>query len=123
MPVTFRHTESGREVTLTEPADTPGHRQTALARHIAKMDNSPVWERVDAAAAPASAAPDGQEAPVEAPTTENPSEAPAAAPAATQAPAAKDVRAWARVEGLAYPPRGPLPDALVGRYLAAHAEV
>jgi hypothetical protein len=34
-------------------------------------------------------------------------------------PAAKDVRAWARAEGLDVPARGPLPDDIVARYKAA----
>lgn len=89
-----------------------------------QYDAAPVWERVDDAdTEPGSTAPDGQDGPDGAPTTENPSEAPAAAPAATEAPPpAKDVRAWARAEGLDVPARGPLPDDLVERYVAAHAE-
>ncbi|MCI0632516.1 MAG: hypothetical protein L0206_01140 [Actinobacteria bacterium] len=120
MSVTFRHTETGREFVALEPDEQP-NRRVALARALAKLDASPVWERVDTGAA--SAAPDGQETPETPPTTENPSEAPAAAQAATEGPpSAKDVRAWARVEGLDAPARGPLPDELVEQYVAAHAE-
>jgi hypothetical protein len=39
--------------------------------------------------------------------------------AAPPAPSPKAVRAWARAEGLEAPARGPLPDDLVDRYLAA----
>ena len=39
------------------------------------------------------------------------------APAIPAAPAAKDVRQWAKAEGIEVPARGPIPDDIVERYL------
>lgn len=51
-------------------------------------------------------------------------EGPASTPAAgaTKEPSPKDVRAWAKDQGLDAPARGKLPDELVARYKAAQAE-
>lgn len=42
---------------------------------------------------------------------------PTPAPGSDQGPAAKDVRAWAKAEGIEVPARGPLPDEVVELYL------
>jgi hypothetical protein len=52
MPITFRHTGTGREHTAHEPTDEPVQRVQERARQIERLDASPLWERVEAPAAP-----------------------------------------------------------------------
>lgn len=44
-----------------------------------------------------------------------------AAPGEAAKTSPKDVRAWARAEGVEVPARGPIPDEVVAAYQAAHA--
>jgi hypothetical protein len=52
MPITFRHTGTGRECTVPEASDEPVRRVRARALRIGRFDASPEWERVEAAPAP-----------------------------------------------------------------------
>ena len=52
MSITFRHTGTGREHTVHEPTDEPVRRVQERARDIERLDASPLWERVEAPAAP-----------------------------------------------------------------------
>jgi hypothetical protein len=109
-------------------------RTTAHVDAQVVRDHPELWRPIDldlpadvdypaepAATTPASPAPVAAPEPAEAATDDESSEPAAAAPAGTEAPPlAKDVRAWARAEGLDVSVRGPLPDDLVERYVAAH---
>ena len=106
-------------------------RTTAHADAGVVLEHPDLWEpfRVDfpatvAATVTAEAAPVRHEEPEPVAATDQASEAPAGAQASTEGrPPAKDVRAWARAEGLDVPARGPLPDELVAAYREARGVV
>lgn len=47
MTVIFKHVRTGHLVARPEPDDEPVRRRQARARDIAKLDASPMWERVE----------------------------------------------------------------------------
>lgn len=102
MPRSYRHVSSGEVVTVPEPGDEPVRDVATRARRIARLEASSDWERVtDAGGRPAGDArePDGT---VPAPTT-------------------REVRAWAKEQGIDVPARGRVPDSVFDAYQAAQA--
>jgi hypothetical protein len=47
MAVTFRARSTGRTITVTEPDDKPRGMRKSRADHIARLDASAEWERVE----------------------------------------------------------------------------
>jgi len=81
-------------------------RTTAHADHPVVVEYPHLWRRLEINY-PTS--PLDPIEPVDAPADESPE------------PAAKDIRAWARAEGIDVPARGPIPDEFAAAYQAAHA--
>lgn len=66
-----------------------------------------------------------QSTPIPSPVPEQEPPAPAQqadAPPPAEPPAAKDVRAWAKGQGIEVPSRGAIPEDVMAQYLAAHQE-
>lgn len=99
MPVTFKHRQSGRTVTLPEPDDHPVRRVRARQMAIRRVDKEPDWERVDG---------------TEPDDTEQPDPKPEPHPS--------DVRAWAKDNGYDVKSSGKIPSDIVEAYKQAAAD-
>lgn len=102
MAVTFKNKQTGQLVSCPAPQDAPVRREQPRAHRIARFDASPDWERV--------------EEDIEAHDEGN------GDLSASDEPAAVDVRAWAKEQGLDVPARGKLSADVIDAYKAAHSE-
>jgi hypothetical protein len=101
---TYKNSRTGRVVDV--PAEAPTRRNRPKrdkqwSQKLNQMDRSRRWQRLDAA--PADPEPESDPDPV------------------GDEPAAKDIRAWAKEQGIEVPARGKLAPELVEQLKAAHA--
>lgn len=116
MAVRFRNRDTGRIITRPEPDDEPVRRQRERQRAIAKLDKSPLWQRVDrdVDVVEVTALNDAEPVHVDADP-----QAQQAEPTAPPEPKPADVRAWAAEQGIEVSPRGKLPADVVRQFQEA----